>query len=78
MIKEMRKRKVKNFEFMKMYILSYTKRISEIRESGVTVNKERLYDKNGKATNVFQYWIPRQRRPKRVGKNIDGMYYEEL
>lgn len=62
MIKEMRKRKVKNYEFMNMYILSYTKRISEIRNSGITVNIERVYDESGKATNTFQYWIPRKRK----------------
>ena len=58
MIKEMRERKVKNHEFMRMYIMSYTKRISEIRESGITVSKERLYDADGKATGTFMYWIP--------------------
>lgn len=71
MIKEMKKRKVKNYEFTQMGILRYSSRISEIREQGITVNKERLYDKQGKATGVFVYWIPRI-------TSKDGMEYEEL
>ena len=50
MIKAMRNGKVKNHEFMGMYIMSYTKRLSEIRQSGINVSKERLYDSSGKAT----------------------------
>lgn len=73
-IKELKKRKVKNFEFAKMHILSHTKVISIIRQMGYTVNKERIYDKDGKATNTFVYWIPRKRKD----EGIDGMFYEEL
>lgn len=73
-IKELKKRKVKNFEFAKMHILSHTKVISIIRQMGYTVNKERVYGKDGKATNTFVYWIPRQRKD----EGIDGMFYEEL
>lgn len=63
MIREMRKRKVMNYEFVReMFILSYTKRISEIRQLGITVNKERVYDNEGKATGVFYYWIPRSKK----------------
>lgn len=77
MIREMRKRKVKNYEFAKMYIMSYTKRISEIRDKGIIVNKERVYDSNGKATGVFQYWIPRKRRVHQdKSYSVDGMHYE--
>lgn len=56
MIKELTKRRVKNYEFAKMYIMSYTKRLSEIRQSH-NLHKERVYDKHGKATGVFEYWI---------------------
>lgn len=73
-IKELKKRKVKNFEFAKMHILSHTKVISTIRQMGFTVNKERVYSKDGKATNTYQYWIPRKRKD----EGIDGMFYEKL
>lgn len=73
-IKELKKRKVKNFEFAKMHILSHTKVISIIRQMGYTVNKERVYGKDGKATNTFVYWIPRKSKD----EGIDGMFYEEL
>jgi len=75
MIKEMKRRKVANHEFPKMYIMSYTRRIADIRGMGITVNKERLYDKDGKATGTYVYWIPRKRKV----KDIDfKMNYEEL
>lgn len=57
MIKAMKQRRVKNHEFLGMYILSYTKRLAEIRQQGFNVHKERVYDRNGKATGVFEYWI---------------------
>ena len=60
MIKLMKTRKVKNHEFMRMYILSYTKRISDIRQMGINVESQRVY-KDGKATGTFEYWIPAKR-----------------
>ena len=60
LIRELKKRKVKNYEFARMHILSHTRRIKDIRERGFTVSMERLYDANGKATGVFEYWIPRK------------------
>jgi hypothetical protein len=73
MIKEMKKRKVKNHEFMGMYIMSYTKRLSDIRKMGFTINKERVYGADGKATGTFVYWIPRK-----LQNNRDGMEYESI
>lgn len=73
MIKEMKKRKVKNHEFMSMYIMSYTKRLSDIRKMGITISKERLYDADGKATSTYVYWIPRKRQ-----NNRDGLEYEYI
>jgi len=78
MIKEMKRRKVRNHEFAKMYIMSYTKRISDIRQMGITVTKQRVYDSQGKATGVFEYWIPRQRKAKTVATATDGMHWEEV
>lgn len=77
LIKEMKKRKVANHEMMKMYIANHTARISNIRQMGYTVNKERVYDREGKATGTFLYWIPRKRRPQTIGSAVaDGMKYE--
>lgn len=63
MIRAMLDRRVKNHEFARMYIMSYTKRLSEIREVyGNRPHKERVYDKEGKATNVFEYWLTPERK----------------
>ena len=59
MIKELKKRRVKNYEFAKMHIMSYTKRLSEIRQTH-NLHKERLYNRKGKPTGVFQYWITQE------------------
>lgn len=72
LIRELKKRKVKNYEFAQMHILSHSRRIKDIRERGYTVSMERLYDSNGKATGVFIYWIPRAK--KAVSK---AMEYED-
>lgn len=72
MVREMKRRKVKNHEFMSMYIMSYTKRLSDLRERGYNISKERLYDSEGKATSTFVYWIPRNRKKKAK----DAMEYE--
>lgn len=57
-LRELKKRKVKNWEFARhMYILSHTKRLAELRAKGHDIQKERVYDNNGKATGVFEYWI---------------------
>lgn len=61
MIREMKRRKVKNYEFAKMGILSHTRRIKDIREKGHNVEMQRVYDTNGNATGVFEYWIPKKR-----------------
>lgn len=77
MIKEMKKRKVKNYEFSQMFILNHTARMTNIRQMGFSVQRERVYDENGKATGVHQYWIPRVKRPKRdLSHEVDGQYYE--
>ena len=60
MIKEMKARKVKNYEFARMGILSHTRRIKDIREKGINVEMQRIY-KDGKATGTFEYWIPKSR-----------------
>ena len=64
MIRQLKKRRVKNYEFTQMGILSYTKRLSEIREVyGNQLHKERVYDREGKATSVFEYWITKPWKP---------------
>lgn len=74
MIREMKKRKVKNWEFAQMGILSYNRRIKDIRERGFTISMHRLYDNNGKATGTFVYWIPRNRKK----KPEEAMEYENV
>lgn len=73
MIREMKKRKVKNYEFAKMHILSYPRRIKDIRERGFTVSMDRIWDSNGKATGVFEYWIPRTKSPVKAAGEYEDM-----
>lgn len=62
MIRAMKQRKVRNYEFPQMNILSYSKRISEIRERGFIVSMEKEYASDGKYYGVNYYWIPRKNR----------------
>ena len=55
-IRELRKHPegVPNYRFPKMFILSYTKRISELRQEGWNIQISRLFYKD-KATSTFIY-----------------------
>ena len=75
--RELLKRRVKNYEFAQMHILSHTKVLSNIRQVyGSRLHKERIYlpDHNGKlkATGVFEYWITPERKTV-----TNAMKYEE-
>lgn len=61
MIKLMKQKRVKNYEFAKMGILRYSASINDIRGKGINVEIQRIYDRNGKATGTFEYWIPKER-----------------
>ena len=57
MLKELRKagsKGILNYQFPKMRILSYTKIISNLREEGWNIVKDRMYV-DGKATGVYRY-----------------------
>jgi hypothetical protein len=77
MVKEMRKRKVKSWEFMRyMYITSPHRRMTDIRERGIEIEQERVTDENGKLTMVKQYWI--KRRPRGQKRPEQAMEYEDM
>lgn len=66
-IRELLNRRVKNYEFARMNVLSHTKVLSDIREIyGNRLHKERIYkpDRKGvlKATGVFEYWLTPERK----------------
>ena len=46
---------VPNYKFPQYGMLSYTKRISELRADGYNITMERQYLSNGRATGVFIY-----------------------
>lgn len=49
---------VPNYYFpTRLRIMSYTKRLSELRQEGYNIQKERQYFKNGKATGVYNYYL---------------------
>jgi len=77
MVREMRKRKVKSWEFMvNMYITSPHRRLTDIRNRGIEVESERVIGKDGKLTAVKQYWI--KRKPRGHKKPEQAMEYEEV
>lgn len=51
------KRGVENYKFARMGILSYPKRLSELRKEGHNIQKERVYLPNGRATGTFRYFL---------------------
>lgn len=60
MIRELKKNKLRgvpNYRWPQMGILSYTKRISELRSDGHMISSIRQRLKNGRATNVWQYYL---------------------
>lgn len=75
-IRELKKRKVRNYEFSKMHILSHTKCISNIRERGFTVSMEKEYGSDGKYHGVNYYWIPRSKPSHK--RPEQAMEYEEV
>ncbi len=50
------KRGVPNYRFPQLGILSYTKRIQELRRDGHPITTERQYI-NGRATGVWMYYL---------------------
>lgn len=46
---------VANFMFANAGILSYTKRVSELRQDGWNIQAIRQYDRQGKATGTWRY-----------------------
>lgn len=72
LIRELKKRKVFNYEFASMHILAHTRRIKDIREKGIEISMDKVYGRDGKYHGVNQYWIPRR---KDIVKKV--MQYEE-
>lgn len=57
MLKRNKRKGVANYEFAGVRILDYTARISELRQDGHNIVAVRDFLPNGRATNVFRYFL---------------------
>lgn len=79
LLRENSKHGTPNYMFPARRILKYSSRISELRKDGYNIYCERDRLKNGRATNVFRYFLIENIKPKPKydkSKEVDGMKYE--
>lgn len=57
MLRKAGKKGVANYEFPRRGILRYSARIGDLRGYGHNISCERIKLKNGRATNVFRYYL---------------------
>lgn len=57
MLRKAKNKGVPNYRFPEKRILRYSARIGDLRNEGYNIYCERLLLPNGKATNVFNYYL---------------------
>lgn len=57
MLRKAGNRGIANYEFPKHRILRLSARLGELRKQGYNIYCERVFLPNGRATNVFKYYL---------------------